>query len=70
MKNIEGQFFPSSPFEYSKIYDLFYYIKRKNLKKEIITKMLPIIYQNPNMDFDSVLIEISYKKTSEKSKWE
>ena len=26
--------------------------------------MIPIIYQYPNMDFDSVLIDIGYKKTS------
>jgi len=66
MKNVEGQFCPSSPFEYSKIYDLFSFIHNRNLKKEIIQKMLPIIYQHPNMDFDSVLIEMEYKKISEK----
>ena len=64
MKHLEGQFIPSSVFNYNRIYDLFSYLKNSNLQKEIIFKMLPVAYQYPNMDFDSILLEIDFKRIS------
>jgi len=65
LKYIEGQVIPSSPFDYNRIYQLFEFIIRKKLKRDILKKMLPVVYQYPNMDFDSVLTTIEYNPVSE-----
>ena len=65
LKYIEGQVIPSSPFDYNRIYQLFEFIIRKKLKRDILKKMMPVVYQYPNMDFDSVLTTIGYKPVSE-----
>ncbi len=66
LKSIEGKTNSSSLFNYSKIYDLFAYVIKNKLKKGIIKEMLPVIYKNSNMDFDSVLKIIKFEKKSEK----
>jgi len=65
LKNIEGKTNPKSLFNYSKIYALFAYVIKNKLKKEIIKEMLPVMYKNPNMDFDSILKITKYEKCSE-----
>ncbi len=65
LKYIEGQINPSSPFDYERIYDLFDFIIRKKLKRDILKALLPVVYQHSNMDFDSVLTTIGYKEVSE-----
>lgn len=62
LKRIEGTLKPSSDFKYSRLYDLFKYVKKKGLEKEIIKSMLPVLYIHPNMDFDSILTTIKFKK--------
>jgi len=65
LKYIEGQINPSSPFHYDRIYHLIDFIIKKKLKRDILKKMLPVVYQYPNMDFESVLTTIEYKAKSE-----
>ncbi len=65
LKYIEGQRTPTSPFEYHRIYELFDFIIRKKLKRNILKEMLPEVYEHPNMDFDSVLTTIQYRPVSE-----
>lgn len=64
MKHIEGQYVPSSAYNYDRIYDLFSYIKNNGLEKEIIFEILPIAFQYPNMDICSILLEIGFKRIS------
>ncbi|KAA3620131.1 MAG: Glu-tRNA(Gln) amidotransferase GatDE subunit E [Calditrichaeota bacterium] len=65
LKNIEGRITPSSIFEYERLYQLFSFLEKENLQPDIAKKMLPIIYQYPNMDFESVLTTIDFKKLTE-----
>jgi glutamyl-tRNA(Gln) amidotransferase subunit E len=65
LKYIEGQCTPASPFDYNRIYELFDFIIRKKLKRNILEKMLPEVYEHPKMDFDSVLTTIQYRPASE-----
>jgi len=62
LKNIEGRNY-SKYFDYNRIYDMFEYIKKANLQKEIAFKMLPVLYEHPQMDFDSILTSINFKKS-------
>jgi glutamyl-tRNA(Gln) amidotransferase subunit E len=65
LKYIEGQRTPASPFDYYRIYELFDFIIRKKLKRNILKEMLPEVYEHPKMDFDSVLTTIQYQPASE-----
>ena len=65
LKYIEGQRIPASPFDYNRIYELFDFIIRKKLKRNILKEMLPEVYEHPKMDFDSVLTTIQYQPASE-----
>jgi glutamyl-tRNA(Gln) amidotransferase subunit E len=64
LKYLEGRITPSSSFDYDRIYRLFDFIIRKKLKRGILKEMLPVVYQYPNMDFDSILTTIEYRPLS------
>ncbi|MCF8303436.1 MAG: Glu-tRNA(Gln) amidotransferase subunit GatE [Bacteroidales bacterium] len=64
LKYVEGHYTPSAEFDYSLIYDLFKFLKDNKLEKELAAKMLPVIYEHPKMDFDSVLNTINFKRLS------
>ena len=61
-KNIEGKKKPHKNFSYEKIYGLFGFISKNKLLPSIAHVMLPVIYDNPDMEFESVLTSIDYKK--------
>ncbi|MCK4763509.1 MAG: Glu-tRNA(Gln) amidotransferase subunit GatE [Candidatus Aminicenantes bacterium] len=65
LKYIEGQIEPSAPFDYRRIYELFAFIIKKELKRDILKKMLPEVYRHPNKDFDTVLTGIDFKPAAE-----
>jgi len=65
LKHIEGKLVPSAPFSYHRIYQLFDFIIRKKLRREILALMLPEVYLHPNMDFESVLTTIGYRSVTE-----
>ncbi len=65
LKHLEGQIVPSAPFNYNRLFDLFDFVLRKKLRRDILFKMLPIVYQHPNMDFESVLTTIHYRHIDE-----
>lgn len=62
MKFVEGHYARASDFNYLIIYDLFKYLKKEELDVNIAKEMLPIIYEHPKMDFDSVLEIMKFKK--------
>ncbi len=47
---------------YRKIVDMFAFIKQNNLHHEIAKRMLPIIIEHPNMELQSVLNILNFKK--------
>jgi len=64
LKHIEGAQTKHPEFEYKRIYGMFKYLKNKNIEPEIAKTILPILYKNPNMEFDSILVAIKFKKRS------
>ncbi len=64
LKNIEGHYQRSPDFSYDRIYDLYKYVKDSKLDTEIVKTMLPVVYQYPKMDFDSVLVNLEFKRFS------
>ncbi|MBI4727476.1 Glu-tRNA(Gln) amidotransferase subunit GatE [candidate division TA06 bacterium] len=64
LKNIEGHYKKSPDFTYDRIYDLYKYVVGSKLDGEIIKTMLPVVYQYPKMDFDSVLVNLDFKRFS------
>ncbi|MFO7789028.1 MAG: Glu-tRNA(Gln) amidotransferase subunit GatE [Bacteroidota bacterium] len=66
MKFVEGHYKKAAEFDFGIIYNLFKFLKDNNIEKELAYKMMPVVYEHPKMDFDSVLSVIKFKRRSEK----
>ncbi|NVO19040.1 MAG: Glu-tRNA(Gln) amidotransferase subunit GatE [Bacteroidetes bacterium] len=64
LKWVEGHFKPAAEFDYKIVYALLRFLKQLGLEMAIAKKMLPLVYQYPKMDFESVLTSIKFKRTS------
>lgn len=64
VKWVEGQFKPTAEFDYKIIFAMLRFIKQRNLDLSIANRMLPVVYQHPKMEFDSVLTSIKFKPVS------
>ena len=62
VKFTEGHYIASPDFSINHIYDLFKYVKDNNIHNAILKQMLPLVFQHPKMDFESVLINLKFKK--------
>jgi glutamyl-tRNA(Gln) amidotransferase subunit E len=62
MKFTEGKQPAHKNFTYRKIYGLFGFLAEKRIHQSIAKYMLPVIYNNPGMEFGSVLTSIGYRK--------
>ena len=62
LKWVEGKFCPSDDFIFEKIYDLFKYLKQNKIELNITKKMLPELYQHGQINFDSILKNLKFKK--------
>lgn len=62
LKFVEGHYVPVSPFNYEKIYDMFKYVREQKLNQQLVKKIIPVLYEHPQMDFDSILLSINFKK--------
>ena len=65
LKFVEGHFVPAEAFNYELIYAMFKYLRDEGLDEELAHLMLPVIYEHPKMDFESVLTVINFKRVSE-----
>ncbi len=61
VKWVEGQYKPAAEFDYKIIYALLRFLKQRNLDLSIARRMLPLVYQYPKMEFESVLTSINFK---------
>lgn len=61
LKFVEGHIVKGKAFDYQCVEKLFAYLKEKHLHPELAVKMLPVLYQHPKMDFDSILSGIKFK---------
>jgi len=64
LKFVEGHYKRSAEFTYDKIFELMKYIRDQHLDVRIAGDMLPVIFEHPKMDFDSVLTSIKFKRVS------
>jgi glutamyl-tRNA(Gln) amidotransferase subunit E len=64
-KFVEGHFTPSAEFNFRVIHALLKYLNEQGLEQELARKMLPVLYQHPKMDFESVLTSIRFKRISQ-----
>jgi len=64
LKYIEGHYQPADVFDYNRIFDLFAFLKEKDIEIELANKMISEFYSHPKMDFQSVLDSIHFKKIS------
>ena len=63
-KFIEGHIKPASDFSYEKIYDILKHLKQENIDLVLAKKILPHAYEHPQMDFESILSVINFKRIS------
>lgn len=63
-KFVEGHHTKSGAFSFDVIYSLFKFINDEKLAPEIIYKIMPVIYEHPMMEFESVLTTIKFKRHS------
>jgi glutamyl-tRNA(Gln) amidotransferase subunit E len=62
LKFVEGHYKSAEAFNYKIIFALFRYLKEQKLEPELAEYMLPVVYEFPKMDFDSVLESIKFKR--------
>ena len=61
LKMLEGRQSWTPGFSYSKVVALVRYVSERELDKDILKVMLPVVYDHPNMVFESVLTTIDYR---------
>lgn len=62
LKFVEGHFDAGDGFCYSRIIDLIKFLKENDYHCPLGKAMLPELYQHPNMDFESILTTLKFKK--------
>jgi glutamyl-tRNA(Gln) amidotransferase subunit E len=60
LKHLQGRLQSEAPFDFQRLYDLFAFIQERKLQREIIFNMVPVVYEHPNLDFESVLKSIHF----------
>lgn len=64
LKNLFGRNLVHAGFNFQRLHDLFGFIRREKLEKEIIKVMLPLVVRHPSMDLQSVLTTLNFKRQS------
>ncbi len=64
LKYIEGQIKTPARFNYNIIYALLKFLKENRLQQELAWRMLPIVYEHPKIDFQSILESIKFRKVT------
>jgi len=62
LKFVEGHYSPAEAFNHELIFSMFKYLQDEELDVELAYYMLPVIYEHPKMDFESVLTVIDFKR--------
>ncbi len=64
LKFVEGHYEKGEQFDYMQIVDLFKYLKKEKLAFNLAEQMMPVLYEHPKMDFDSILTSIGFRRQS------
>lgn len=62
LKFVEGHYKHGFEFHFGLVYEMLRFLKEKGLDPEVAKKMLNVIYEYPKMDFDSVLVNIRFRR--------
>ncbi len=62
LKNLFGRYPDHADFNFQRLQDLFGFIRAEKLDQGILKAMLPVVYQHPNMDLQSVLTTVDFKR--------
>ncbi len=62
IKNIDGKLKLAPEFNYFKLLDIFSFCKERGLDSEIIKLMVPVLLEHPNIDPESILLTIGFKR--------
>ncbi len=62
LKYVEGHYQASADFKYNMIFAMLKYMQARKIEFDLAEKMLPILFEHPKMDFDSILESIKFKK--------
>jgi len=62
LKHLEGQYPLMPGFSSEKVFDLLKFLKDSNLDLSLARRMLVHLYQHPKMDFESILVTLSFKR--------
>ncbi len=65
MKHVEGQLEPVAGFKYRQVFRLLRKLRDRGYDRELIKPMLPVLYEHPKMDFDSILTSIGFREMPE-----
>jgi len=66
IKNADGKNRISSGFNYLRLFDIFEYCEKKGFDSELVKLMVPVLLKHPNMDPESILSTIKFKKRDKK----
>lgn len=74
LKHLEGKYQQgfinasrAQQFNYERIYELFDFIKQKELNLDIAYSILPLLFESPEMDMNTALNNIGYVKTNKEN---
>jgi len=66
LKHLLGRFprreAPAGEFHFDRLHGLFSFLQRERLERGIARAMLPVLLEHPNMDFESVLTTIGFRR--------
>ena len=65
LKFVEGHYDKAPGFKYPLVAEMLKYLRKKGLDRELAKPMLPVLYQHPKMDFDSMLTIVNFRKMDE-----
>jgi len=57
---------PAAGFSFERLYDLFAFLKMEKLELEIVKALLPVVFEHPNLDFQSLLTTVNFRKMNRK----
>ncbi len=64
VKYYEGRRSPHPDFDYGRVREMYAFVKGQGLAPEILKPMLPVVMEYPKMDFESVLSNIGFVRTT------
>jgi len=53
-------------FNFNLVFDLFNFLKENKIAFELARSMMPVLYEHPKMDFESILTSIGFKRIPQK----